>query len=126
MVVVLASMLLLKRFNIKFTTDMIGISMAAWLAASVTVLAYKIGGNTVSGALIIFAFALVFGFVGGAFVPTALLPENLKVFSDFSPVRVMGSALSSVFVDKSYINDIKMWISMSVFAELLIIIHKPE
>ncbi len=126
MLIMLATIQALKYFNIKYSIDIAGISIAAWLASAITVLAYKIGGNVVSGAMIIFAITLIFGFVGGAFVPTALLPENLKAFAEFSPVRVIGNAISSIFVDKTYITDMKLWISMVICAELLMIIHKPQ
>jgi hypothetical protein len=117
--IVILALVALKIFKIKFGVDIIGISMALWLASAITVLAYRLGGS-VTGALIIFAVTVAFAFVGGAFLPTALLPDVISRFSPYSPVKAMGDCLLSVFTDKNYVTDMKMWLVMTVAIEIVI------
>jgi branched-subunit amino acid transport protein len=69
---------------------------------------------------------MLFGFAGGAFLPTALLPEIVRKFSAYSPINVIGLIISSVFMPEMYKDNIALWTVMTVAVEALLLLKKRE
>ena len=88
--------------------------MPCFIVSIFTTAIYTLCGDRSYGGLLIFAFSMVFGFLGGAFVPVSLLPDTIKAISPYSPVNIVGSQIMGMFSAYDYAS-LKYGIVFAVF-----------
>ena len=71
------------RLDIQF--NILSFVMPCFIGSIFTTAVYTLCGDRSYGGLLIFAFSMVFGFLGGAFVPVSLLPDTIKAISHILP-----------------------------------------
>jgi len=100
------------RVDIQF--NILSFVMPCFIGSIFTTAIYTLCGDRSYGGLLIFAFSMVFGFLGGAFVPVSLLPDTIKAISPYSPVNIVGSQIMGMFSAYDYAS-LKYGIVFAVF-----------
>lgn len=100
------------RLDIQF--NILSFVMPCFIGSIFTTAVYTLCGDRSYGGLLIFAFSMVFGFLGGAFVPVSLLPDTIKAISPYSPVNIVGSQIMGMFSAYDY-TSLKYGIVFAVF-----------
>lgn len=76
------------------------------LSAIVTAI-YSVSGISVNGSLFILFFAVVFGYVGGCFLPPSFMPEFIRDIMEYTPINITGSQLMG---GKHILYSIAIWL----------------
>ncbi len=61
--------------------------------SAIATMFYSISENRINASLCIMFFTIVMGFIGGCFLPPALLPDTVKNIMEYTPLNVMGNQL---------------------------------
>lgn len=121
-----ACLLAVRLFGMELRLDFAAMGIVLWLAAALTAFIYKAADNIAAGALLIFLFTAVAGFVGGAFLPSGLLPYILREISPYSPVNAMAMCLSSLFRQGFYVENAAALLCWTAGVQLLLLMGKRE
>lgn len=94
----------LYKANMEIRFNILGISMALWLSSVIVMAVYILTDDTVAAALILFTFTILTAFLGGAFLPPALLPRAIRAVTPYSPVNIIAMCLSSIFGSSVFVS----------------------
>lgn len=76
-------------FDLRIKLDIITVINVSAIAT----MFYSLAKNRTNASLFIMFFAVVMGFIGGCFLPPALMPEAVKNIMEYTPLNVMGTQL---------------------------------
>lgn len=97
---IVLGLLAILTFEIKF--NILSFVVPCIIGSAFVTAVYTLLGDRSYGGLLIFAFSMAVGFLGGAFVPVSLLPEAVKNISAYSPVNAMGGQIMGLFSAYDY------------------------
>ncbi|MGN1317775.1 MAG: ABC transporter permease [Lachnospirales bacterium] len=103
--IVLWLILYFKNINISF--NFLPVISVSFIITAI----YSLADNKVNASFVILVFTLILAFVGGNFIPPSFIGENLREFTNFVPLNIMGRELMG---ESHIIYDLFSWIISSV------------